>query len=228
MLLCDSHPGDSLQLESLAWPHLDDGNPRVLRLLLLVLAEEVRRRDGLVGRYQILRRDSVRCQNIVFRSHGVDFVKAHIKFEFHRTSRAAIVTNAFHVRQEGAVAISSLDRVRRLIPNGYQTQSMRDVLIVEDCRILRKLHQVDGQSRHFGDHYPSQCIGHARVRLAQHELHFVRRHVQDLHLWEALMRHGGVVSMLSLIVLEVLLGLAIAVLSQVFVPVSQGAKAIHQ
>ena len=66
---------------------------------------------------------------------------------------------------------------------------MRNVLVIQHSRVLLELHQVNGQSGDLPNHDSAQGVGHADIRLTQDELDLVRRHVEDLHLGEPLVRH---------------------------------------
>ena len=66
---------------------------------------------------------------------------------------------------------------------------MSNVFVVEDCGILVKLDQINGERRHFGNHEAPNRIRHTNVCVAQDELDFVRRDIENLDFGKALMRH---------------------------------------
>jgi len=70
---------------------------------------------------------------------------------------------------------------------------MRNVLIIQYGRVLVKFYQIDRQRGDLCNHDPPQSIGHTDIGLAQNEFEFMRRHVQDLNFWKALMRHVEIV-----------------------------------
>jgi hypothetical protein len=66
---------------------------------------------------------------------------------------------------------------------------MRDVLVIEDARILVILDQVDGQCRDLGDHDPTQGVGHAGVGFGQYEGYEMGSDGEYFHLGKALLGH---------------------------------------
>jgi hypothetical protein len=69
-----------------------------------------------------------------------------------------------------------LERIWRLIANGDHSQSMGDVFVVKDRRIVGEFHQINAQGRHFPNHDAPQRIGHGCVRVAQFKRDLMRGH----------------------------------------------------
>jgi hypothetical protein len=70
---------------------------------------------------------------------------------------------------------------------------MRNVLVVEDGRIVGVLYQINGQRRHFGNHDAPQRIRDARVCMRENKLDYIRLQLQQLDLGKALVWHDEIV-----------------------------------
>jgi len=66
---------------------------------------------------------------------------------------------------------------------------MRNILVVQDAGIIVKLDEVYGQRGHLSNHDTTQRVGHARVRLREHEIYFMRSNVLYFDFGKALLRH---------------------------------------
>ncbi len=192
VLLGDAHPGDGLELELLARSHLDDRYALVVRLVGLLLAEKVGRHDERVVREEVAARHRDGHVPLPLGALGVLLVVVHLDLELDGAARTALVADALLVGEEGPVAVSALEGVLRLVPDGDQAEPMGDVLVVQDGGVVMEFHQIDGQGGHLANHNAPEGVGHARVRVGQDEAHLVRGKVEDLHLGKPLVGHFSV------------------------------------
>ena len=192
MLLGDAHPGDGLELELLARSHLDDRYALVVRLVGLLLAEKVGRHDERVVREEVAARHRDGHVPLPLGALGVLLVVVHLDLELDGAARTALVADALLVGEEGPVAVSTLEGVLRLVPDGDQAEPVGDVLVVQDGGVVMEFHQIDGQGGHLANHNAPEGVGHARVRVGQDEAHLVRGKIEDLHLGKPLVGHFSV------------------------------------
>jgi len=66
---------------------------------------------------------------------------------------------------------------------------MRNIFIIQNCRVFVIFHKINSKRRYFRDHNATDSIRHANVGIAQNESNFMRCDGENLDFGETLVRH---------------------------------------
>lgn len=178
VFLGDSHPRNSLELEMLPRPDLDDRNPRIVARALLLGIQKVRRRHERIVGFEICRCDGHGERKIVRRGCGMSFandaLEVHVEVEFDRAAGTSLVADAFAMGEEGAVAVAGTEGIGGGVREGKKAETMCDVFVVEDGGVFGEFDEVDGERGDLGDHDAAKGVGDRGVGLGEDEFYLVR------------------------------------------------------